>query len=297
MGRTAAKQETMQDTMDAAAVNNAGNALALQGTEVHRLMEAYHITTANPDALVAEIRGYMSSAVEVMFGIGARLIVLKTLTEHGQWLPLLDSIGVSQRTAARIVQATIKFSDPKTLKAKGRIPDLGRSKMLELLVLDDEQIDALENGESVLELDLDEVSRMSTTELRKALREARAKVDAKDKLLERRNKDVDRLQEQLDKPYQPSEGAVAQTQEEQAQFLALQEAHLEAIAAQSRLAVIVRDIKAGSNEALAEEADAAMRHLCQRTAETVNEHGIAVDFMELVTPSWLQAAPKKAKKS
>jgi hypothetical protein len=297
MGRIAAKQSTITDESDTAAVSSAGTALALQGAEVHRLMEAYNIKSANLDILAAEIRGYMSSAVEVMFGIGARLILLKALTEHGQWLPLLDSIGVSARTATRIMQATIKFSDPKTLTAKGRIPDLGRTKMIELLVLDDEQIEALEEGKSVMDMELDDVARMTPAELRKHLRETRNKVDAQKKLIERKNKDVDALQERLDQPYTPSEGAVAQTEEEQAKFIALQEAHLGAIAAQSRLAVIVRDIKQASNEALTEEADSAMRHLCQRAAETVHEHGIAVDFEEMVTPSWLQAASKGKKKA
>jgi hypothetical protein len=293
MPRKAATQELTQDTMDTDAVSNAGHALALQGAKAQALMQAYNVTSANPDALEMEIRGFQQTAVESLFAIGARLIVMKALCAHGEWAERLERINMAGSSARRIIQATLKFADPT--KPRDKLAQLGRGKMIELLMLDDEQLDTLEDGGDVLELDLDEVSRMSTSELRKALRETRAKVDAKDKLLERRNKDVDKLQEQLDAPYTPSEGAVAQTQEEQAQFLALQEAHLEAIAAQSRLAVIVRDIKTGSSEPLAEEADAAMRHLCQRTAETVNEHGIAVDFEELITPSWLQA--KKSKKA
>lgn len=295
MGRTAAKQETMQDTMDTAAVNTAGNALALQGAKAQALMQAYNVTSANPDALEMEIRGFQQTAVESLFAIGARLIVMKALCAHGDWAERLERINIARSSAQRIMQATLKFADPA--KPRDKLAQLGRGKMIELLMLDDEQLDALEDGGDVLDLDLDEVARMSTSELRKALRESRAKVDAKDKLLERRNKDVDALQEQLDKPYTPSEGALAQTQEEHAQFLELQEAHLAAIAAQSRLAVIVRDMKLASNEALAEEADSAMRHLCQRAAETVHEHGIAIDFEEMVTPSWLQAAPKGKKRS
>lgn len=295
MARNASKQESIEVNMDNQAQSSANTALSLQGAKAQALMQAYNVTSSNADALEMEIRGFQQTAVESLFAIGARLIVMKALCAHGEWAERLDRMNIAGRSAQRMMQATLKFADPA--KPRDKLAQLGRGKMIELLMLDDEQLDALEDGSDVLELDIDEVSRMSTSELRKALREARAKVDAKDKLLERRNKDVDKLQEQLDTPYVPSEGAVAQTQEEQAQFIALQEAHLEAIAAQSRLAVIVRDIKQGANEALAEEANSAMRHLCQRTAETVNEHGIDIDFEDLITPSWLQATPKGKKKA
>lgn len=276
------------------AVREAGQAFNTMSKQATAIMEAYNIRTTNKDALVAEIRGHMSTAVEVMFYIGARLMLLKSLCDHGEYLPLLEQIGLSPRTAQRVMQATITFADPKTLKARDRFIDLDRGKMIELLVLDGEQIDQLEKGE-LLELDLDDVSRMSPTELRRKVRELKMANEAKDKLIEKRSKENDKLQEQLSGAFIPQPGSVAQTEFEQSQYLGLIEAHTELIAAQSRLAVVCRDIRDNSpGVAMTDAAEAALKHAAQRLAEMLQEGGIDVDFAEMITPAWLDADALKA---
>lgn len=54
-----------------------------------------------------------------------------------------------------------------------------QAKVLELAVLDDEDLQALESGDSVAGITVDDVERMSASQLRAALREARADADAK----------------------------------------------------------------------------------------------------------------------
>lgn len=283
------------------AIASAGQALTVQSQAVTKIMQAYNIKTANKDVLVAEIRAYIDTSVEMMFGIGTRLMLLKAQCDHGEWLPLMEQIGMAPRTASQLMLATRKFADPATGKARERFVDLDRGKLIELIALEDGQIDELEKGE-MLELDLDDVSRMSRSELSRKVRELRIANEAKDKLTEKRSKEIDKLQEQLSGDFIPEPGSLAQTEKEQAQYVALQAAHLEVIAAHSKLAVVVRDIREQSeSQALTEAAESALQHSAQRLAETLQEAGVDVNFAEMITPAWLdveaikQSAAAKAK--
>lgn len=290
MSRKAGTQQVIDANLNTGALATAGQALQMQSLEVQQLMAAYNVTHANPDALETEIRGYQQTAVEALFAIGARLMVLRALTLHGDWKPRLERIGMAPRAAQRVMQATLKFANP--LKPRDKLLGIGKGKLLELLVLDDEQLDVLESGGTVLELDLDEVAAMSPTELRNKLREQQQEVEAKDKLLKKRGDEIDRLKNA--KAFKPSADSVAQTEAEQAQYLALQEVHAEATAIAARLAVVVREIDGSTSQAMHQAAHAAMEHLCQRVADICSEHGMAIQFEEMVTPAWLQdAAPAK----
>ena len=276
------------------AIASAGQALTVQSQALKKIMDAYNIKTTNVDVLIAEIRGHMDASVELMFGIGARLTLLKAQCVHGEWIPLMEQIGIAPRTASQLMLAIRKFADPATGKARERFVDLDRGKLLELIVLEDGQIDELEKGE-MLELDLDEVSRMSRSELSRKVRELKIANEAKDKLIEKRSKENDKLQEQLSGAFVPQPGSVAQTEAEQAQYLGLMEAHTELIAAQSRLAVVCRDIRDNSaSTAMTEAAESALKHGAQRLAELLQEGGVDVDFADMITPAWLDADALKA---
>jgi hypothetical protein len=288
MSRTAPKQNQVTIDSNTDALHSASQALTMQGKQATKLMAAYNITSANPDTLEMEIRGAQQTAVEAMLYIGARLLVLKTLTEHGSWHACLERLGMAPGTVQKIMQATLKFANPD--HPRDKLLGVGKGKLLELLTLDDEQLDQLEAGE-MMELQLDDVAQMSTTELRRRLREARADGEGKDKLLAKRGTQIDKLQQQVDGVFTPDPDSAAQTEAEQAQYIALQDAHAEVNAAAAKLAVVVRDIKAAAtSEAMSLEADSAMVHTCQRMADIVAEHAIEVDFEEMVTPTWLAAA-------
>lgn len=289
MSRTTPRQELVPTTLNDQALGDANAALTLQAQQAQRLMKAYDVTHANPDGLESEIRGYQQTAVEAMFAIGARLLVMRSVVERGDWLTRLERLNMAPRAAQRVMQATLKFADPS--KPRDKLLGLGRGKLIELLTLDDEELDALEAGGDVLELDLDDVATMSTSQLRKAVRELRAGQAAKDKLLEKRGKEIDRLQEELEHEFVPEPDSAAQTEREQSQFVALQEAHTEAVAVLARLAVVVRDIKFspdGVSEAMTQAADSAIQHAMQRLVDIAREHDLDVDLEEVSTPSWLQ---------
>jgi len=288
MARTAAQQEVIDAPLNEGALTTANEAATVQAQQAQRLMAAYNVTHANPDALEQEIRGFQQTAVEAMFAIGTRLLVMRTVTEHGDWLKRLERLNMAPRAAQRVMQATIRFADPS--KPRDKLLALGRGKLIELLTLDDEQLDALEAGDNVLELDLDDVATMSTTQLRQELREAKATIGAKDKLLKKRGDEIDKLSTQLERKFVPEPDSVAQTERQQAQYLALQEAHTEALAVLARLAVVTRDIlESDASEALTLACNQAMQHACQRLVEITTENGITVDLEEMVSPAWLAA--------
>lgn len=285
MARSIPTQEVLPATINDQALGQASAALTLQGQQAEKLMKAYQVTSANPDVLESEIRGYQQSAVEALFAIGARLLVLRTLTVTGDWLQRLERLSMVPRTAQRIMQATVKFGE------REKFHSLGRGKLIELLALDDETLDVLEQGGDVLELSLDEFADKSTSELRKIARELKHAAAAKDKLLKKRGEQIDQLQEQLERPFVPAPNSLAQTEREQAQYLALQEAHAGALATLARLAVVVRDIRMeGDSDALHQAADDAFKHTAKALMEIGTEHGIELDLEEDVQPAWLRGA-------
>lgn len=163
-------------------------------------------------ALEDGIRFYQRRTAEDLLEMGKRLLLLKGLTPHGEFIERIDILGIEKRAAQRIMSATIKFSKAATsplLEAVGN-----SSKLLELAVLDDEEIDALNAGESVRGVDTDEISSMTVRELRAALRQAgiekeelKAENAADKELLATRSKDIAKLRtsEKRIKPLEPDD--------------------------------------------------------------------------------------------
>lgn len=171
-------------------------------TAMHSLMvmeqwgngEAY-----NEDRWIERGRQAMRQTVEGMFELGRVLIVLK---EHMTWEKFADVcevFGMSVRAAQQLTQATRRFATPQMQKAQSKLMELGKSKLLELLVEEDETLTELADGGEVNGMTLDDVDRMTVRELRAALRESRETAEAKDKIIADKNKKVDELAEKLAK--------------------------------------------------------------------------------------------------
>lgn len=147
-------------------------------------------------ALEDEIRFYQRRTVEACLELGKRLLLLKELTPHGEFQGRLNNLGINYRTAARFMSASLKFKSDNLslLKAAGT-----QSKLLELVTLDDAEIEALESGESVRGVTLDKIETMSVSELKAALRESRADLEASREAVARRDEKVRSLEEELNK--------------------------------------------------------------------------------------------------
>ena len=153
----------------------------------------------NEDRWIERGRQAMRQTVEGMFELGRVLIVLK---EHMTWEKFADvcgAFGMSVRAAQQLTQATRRFATPQMQKAQSKLMVLGKYKLLELLVEEDETITELADGGEVNGMTLDDVDRMTVRELRAALRESRETAEAKDKIITDKNKKVDELAEKLAK--------------------------------------------------------------------------------------------------
>lgn len=145
----------------------------------------------SPDMIMRDIAANMRRSVEACLEVGKALRVLKEACSHGEFVQRLDALGMERTVAARFMQAAGKFSNvasTQLLKAAGN-----QTKLLEMLVLDDEQIEELELTGQTGELSLDDVATMSVKELRAALREAKETAAAKDRLIADKNAKLDQL--------------------------------------------------------------------------------------------------------
>lgn len=128
----------------------------------------------NEERWIERGRQAMRKTVEGMFELGCALIVLKEHTEHGRFLGIAkEQFGIGKNEAARLMAATQRFATPQMQKAAPKLMDLGKSKLLELLVEEDVTLIGLAEGEEVNGMTLDDVDRMTVRELRLALRESR----------------------------------------------------------------------------------------------------------------------------
>lgn len=183
-----------------------------------------------------EIRFYQQRSVEAMLELGKRLSLLKEITIHGGFIESLDRLGIDRFMATRFISATAKFSNVRSSAHLLALPGMNKSKILELLVLDNGEIEALAEGESVLGLTLDDIDCMSVSEMKTAIRKAKREQEEEKatqaEMIRRRDERINTLEEEnarlTSAPKTP-----AMIEEEQ----------IAAVSAQSQL--VVREVEAG----------------------------------------------------
>ncbi|WP_228384521.1 hypothetical protein [Rhodocyclus gracilis] len=151
----------------------------------------------DPDLIQRDISASMRRSVEACLEVGRGLTVLKAACEHGNFIARLEVLGIETRVAQKFMGTARKFANATStplLKAAGN-----QTKLFEMLVLDDEQIEELELTGQSGELKLDEIATMSVKELRAALRATRQDLEARGEVLEGKNRKIDELTESLAK--------------------------------------------------------------------------------------------------
>lgn len=147
-------------------------------------------------ALEDEIRFYQRRTVEAILETGKRLLVLRELFPKGnsqigknaEFETRVELLGFSKSTAYRFMQAAVKTSKSANLAVLSTQVK-SASAFLELITHDD---DALENL-----AEMDDVEKMSASELRAALRESREEKGAVEKVLADKNTAMDKLRAQV----------------------------------------------------------------------------------------------------
>ena len=188
--------QIVEAPIDEAAFVQAGeslNTLALANSETSAGAQALAVELGYDGALSVgaledEIRFYQRRTVEACLELGKRLLLLKEITPHGDFSQRLNLLGFADRSARRFMQAAAKTAKSANLAVLSTQVK-SASAFLELVTHDD---DVLENL-----ADMDDVEKMSASELRAALREAREEKGAVEKVLADKNTAMDKLRAQV----------------------------------------------------------------------------------------------------
>ena len=139
-------------------------------------------------------------AQDAFFEFGRVLVVLKEHMPHGHFQETVKrEFNIDPSVARRMIKSTVKFCSPELLKSAPKLIALGRSKLFELMSEDSEDLAELAEGGSVNGLTLDDVDRMTVSELRAALKDSRDDLEAARKVSASKQEAIDELNHQLEK--------------------------------------------------------------------------------------------------
>ena len=207
MGRKAKGENTPEtQAMDVLAQKERKKELSALGVDKAYLPEG---EAYNLHVVMERARFYRAETANSLIELGKQIILLKHHEPHGQFLAVLEELGLAERSAQYAMSAAQRFANTPTLA------DLGSSKMKALTVLDDDSIQKLEAGESVDGLGtIDEVSRMTMKELRSALREEKKKRkeerEAQEAAISQKEKKLNELEQELRYRQPPTKEDIAQ---------------------------------------------------------------------------------------
>lgn len=146
--------------------------------------------------IVHEARFYMDQSSEAMLEAGKRLLILKENEPHGEFQTITrDELNLEPRIAQKMAQAALKYLSPQLASNAKALSHLGRTKLYELMLEDDEELAELAEGGTVAGMTLDDIDRMTTRELRKALRESKEDLAASRKLNSEKSQEINKLKE------------------------------------------------------------------------------------------------------
>lgn len=199
MGRT--KSQPVELVEDAPLTD--GLSVNLNAMSEHRLEIMQQFGDGLPyerDRIVHETRFYMAQSAEAMLEAGKRLVILKENEPHGDFIDIVESqLSLSKRTAQVMMQASLKYLSPKLEPKAQALALLGKTKLFELMTEDDEDLVELADGGTIAGMSLDDIDRMTSRELKAALREARETNAAQQRVLADKNEKIDTLSTKLEK--------------------------------------------------------------------------------------------------
>lgn len=152
------------------------------------------------ERIVHEARFYMAQSAEAMLEAGKRLVILKENEPHGEFINIVESqLSLSKRTAQVMMQASLKYLSPKLEPKAQALALLGKTKLFELMTESDDELIELAEGGTVAGMTLDDIDRMTSRELKTALREARETNVSQVRLLAGKEQKINDLAVKLDK--------------------------------------------------------------------------------------------------
>lgn len=243
-------------------------------------------------ALEDEIRFYQRRTVEACLELGKRLLILKEITPHGEFTQRIELLGFAERSARRFMQAALKTAKSATVAVLAKLSDHS-GKFLELITLDDDELTELTEGGSARGITLDNISTMSVTELRKALRDAKADTEAKDALLSKKDQKLNELDAELTKRTSPTADVyLLERQEKERNAIEhLHKSGREMLLAAQKFHIDLNSVSEFTNMvSVNDQYNATVNYVYQQIAQISLEMGVQVSFEDIVNPPWAQVA-------
>lgn len=244
-------------------------------------------------ALEDGIRLYQRRTIEDLFELGKRLLLLKEQTQHGEFTSRIELLGFDPSLARRLMAATLKFSKQETSPVLKTVKS--QSKLLELIVLDDSEIEVIEQGGSIGNVSLDTIETMSVRELKKALRDAKSDIEAKEQVIKTKDQKANELLEENTKLKSPVQiKKRAETEQQQLAKKALEEIsaaclkmHNDTVRFTNEINSVIDAIEENGLYHIQEQLEANVIAAFQQIAQTSVALGIQIDFEAMVSPSWM----------
>lgn len=142
---------------------------------------------------ISEIQSDLVTSAMTLLRTGAMLAAIRE-HEGAGWVDICEQrLMLSRRQGQRMMAAALRFRErPAFFRAIQ-----SSTKLLELVSEDDDTLDAIEAGH-LADLKLDDVDRMSTRELRAALRKQRQQVENLERIGKDKTLQIDALARRLD---------------------------------------------------------------------------------------------------
>jgi hypothetical protein len=302
MGRKKAPEAAQHDNTNHDALEQGTNALSVVSQNAAAVAEMIgYDLPYNKERVIGEARFFMGQSAEAMLEAGKRFIVLKENEDHGSFLEVVEGqLGMEVRVVQKMMQAAAKYLTNPALGANAKaLSHLGKTKLYEMMVMDDDTIAELVEGGTINGLKLDDIERMSTRELKAALRESVATHEATEKVLSAKNKKLDQVTAQLER-------RKAETPAEEWKWAPYRRALLDAgesLAnfAQTEFRRALLDILEAGAEAggIPEDIDALQGNVLSSVMQTLvvlqNDYSLTVDLEAVVVPAWQQSNESKKK--
>lgn len=239
------------------------------------------------ERVVAEARFLMSQSAEAMLEAGKRLVQIKENEPFGEFIEIVENrLGLGKRSAQAMMQAAVKYLSPALGSKAQSIALLGKSKMFDLMVEADEALFDLAEGGTIAGKTLDDMQAMTRREMQIALADARQTIDAKEKVIAKRDAKLAKLEEQAELP------------QEAAMLADIQERIRALVAATLQLGNLVVELDGREiSEELRTMVNADCEYAAQTFADILMRAGIPVQFQEMVDPSWMKKAAKASGKT
>lgn len=213
----------------------------------------------------------------------------------GTWVEFCGLLGISDDKANEDINNLNAFGEDaleqmqrigigyRELRQYRKLPEDQKQALIEVAKAGDKE-GFVELAEEIIAKHAKEKEQLTAQ-----VEEAKATLEAKDRVLQTRAELIGKLEEQVAGKFKPLPGSEARTAQEQALLKELDEGTSSAFLSMHRTfkAADAALSGSGARDAIQARARQAVEFLAQQLADMAEEFGIEVDLDERITPAWL----------